>query len=172
MLKEEKIDKVFVSGHIPEMRAGFEEELMNICEKASELGLKIILDISKPMYEKIKLPKIYALRLDYGFNLEEIVKLYHEKKFVIELNASTISEETINYLISRGVNLQEIRISHNFYPKKYTGLSRKTVIEKNKYFRSLGMNVAIYIPSSNQKRPPMYEGLPTIEEHRNQNLLP
>ena len=45
MLKEEKIEKVFVSGHIPEMRVGFEEELMKVCEKASELGLKIILDI-------------------------------------------------------------------------------------------------------------------------------
>ena len=36
MLKEEKIDKVFVSGHIPEMRAGFEEELMNIYKKEIE----------------------------------------------------------------------------------------------------------------------------------------
>lgn len=161
---------MFISAHIPEMKENFLEELFEVCEKANELGLKIILDISKPMYDKIKLPKVYALRLDYGFSLDEIVELYKRKEFVIELNASTITEEKVNKLVNRGVLLQDLRVSHNFYPKKYTGLSRERVIEKNKFLKSLGMRVAIYIPSQNQKRPPMYEGLPTIEEHRYQPL--
>lgn len=172
LLKKEKIEKVFISSHIPEMKKGFEEELEIVCKKAKELGLKMILDISKPMYEKLgsKLPEIYALRLDYGFSLDEIVKMIKEKKFIVELNASTITKEKVNYLLNQGVILQDIRISHNFYPKKYTGLSRESVIEKNKFFNELGMKVAMYIPSQNEHRPPMYEGLPTIEEHRKQVL--
>lgn len=172
LLKKEKIEKVFISSHIPEMRKGFEEELEIVCKKAKELGLKMILDISKPMYEKLgnELPEIYALRLDYGFSLDEIVKMIKEKKFIVELNASTITKEKVNYLLNQGVVLQDIRISHNFYPKKYTGLSRESVIEKNKFFNELGMKVAMYIPSQNEHRPPMYEGLPTIEAHRKQAL--
>lgn len=172
LLKKEKIEKVFISSHIPEMKEGFEEELEIVCKKAKELGLKMILDISKPMYEKIgdKLPEIYALRLDYGFSLDEICEMIKEKKFIVELNASTITKEKVNYLLNQGVILQDIRISHNFYPKKYTGLSRESVIEKNKFFNELGMKVAMYIPSQNEHRPPLYEGLPTIEEHRSQAL--
>lgn len=172
MLKEEHIEKVFISGHIPEVKEGFVEELKEVCKKAKELGLKMILDISKPMYEKLSscLPDVYALRLDYGFSLEEMVKMCKENKFIIELNASTITEEKVNYLLNQGIVLQNIRVSHNFYPKKYTGLSRESVLKKNEFLNSLGMKVAIYIPSSNQHRPPMYEGLPTIEEHRNQIL--
>ena len=176
-LKSLKIEKVFVSGHIPEMKEGFLLELKEVCKKAKELGLKIILDISKPAYEKVfkELPEIYALRLDYGFTLDDIVNMYNEEMkkengFVIELNASTIKEESINYLLNQGVVLQDIRISHNFYPKKYSGLSRKIVKEKNEFLSKYGMKASIYIPSFNQKRPPMYEGLPTIEEHRNQIL--
>lgn len=172
VLKNEKIEKVFISGHIPEMKEGFEKELTIVCKKAKELGLKMILDISKPMYERLKdsLPEIYALRLDYGFSLDEMVEMYKEKKFVIELNASTITKEKVNYLLNQGVILQDIRVSHNFYPKKYTGLSRESVIEKNKFLQELGMKVSMYIPSHNEHRPPLYEGLPTIEEHRNQIL--
>lgn len=176
-LKELKIEKVFISGHIPEMKDSFLEELKCVLNTALELDLKMILDISKPMYEKIfkELPKIYALRLDYGFTIEEIANMYKEQSqkedgFVIELNASTITEENVNYLLNQGVILQNIRISHNFYPKKYTGLSREVVLEKNKILNKYGMKASIYIPSSKQNRPPMYEGLPTIEEHRGQIL--
>ena len=117
-LKELKIEKVFISGHIPEMKDSFLEELKCVLNTALELDLKMILDISKPMYEKIfkELPKIYALRLDYGFTIEEIANMYNQ-----------------------GVILQNIRISHNFYPKKYTGLSREVVLEKNKILNKYGM---------------------------------
>ena len=64
MLKENNIDMVFVSAHIPEMKKGFEKELLVVCEEAKKLGIKIILDVSKPMMEKFEIPEIYSLRLD------------------------------------------------------------------------------------------------------------
>ena len=174
ILKDAGIEYVFISAHIPEMNPGFKEELIVVCEKALELGIKISLDVGKPMMKTLNLPKVYALRLDYGFKLDEIVEMYfkqiNEGGPVVELNASTINYKDLIYLRDKGVNLSKIRISHNFYPKKWTGLSSDDVVMKNKMYHELGMNVMVYIPSSNQHRPPMYEGLPTVELHRNLSL--
>ena len=41
---------------------------------------------------------------------------------------------------------------------------------KNEFLKSYGCYIVIYIPSHHQARPPMYEGLPTIETHRNAPL--
>lgn len=171
MLKEKGIDEVFISSHIPEMNKNFMIELHKVCNLANSMDMKVILDISKKVYEQGNIPQVYALRLDCGFTKEDILRIYKEGIYHIELNASTISLETLNYLKKNGMNLSLVRISHNFYPKKYTGLSYEDVISKNIEYHKLGMTVSIYIPSQTGKRPPMYEGLPTVEKHRNM-LLP
>ena len=166
MLKTNGVDRVFISAHIPEMSEDFVTELFIVCKKAKELGLKVILDVSRPMMEKFTLPDIYSLRLDYGFHNDEIVELCKQDKFIVEFNASTITIQQLEYFKSCGVDLHKVRISHNFYPKLYTGISREEVIRRNQIFKQYGLPVMMYIPSQNQKRPPMYEGLPTIEDHR------
>lgn len=171
MLKRCGIEKVFISGHMPEMRDGFDEELRAVVSAAGELGMKVILDISPVAFAKITLPPLYALRLDYGFSREEIVRLANENDFLIELNASTISEEDLRYLLNRGVKPERLRLSHNFYPKPYTGLSAEDVLLKNRMFRKYGLTVAAFIPAQKGKRPPLYEGLPTVEDHRHMPLL-
>lgn len=170
MLASEGIEKVFVSAHIPEMNASFKDELDEVIRKANELNLKIILDVSKPMLADFKMPEIYSLRLDYGFSDDDIVDLYNENKFIIELNASTITPTKLDYLRARGVDLSKVRISHNFYPKPETGLGFNKVKEINKMLNSYGLSVMGYIPSQNGKRPPLHLGLPTVESHRNQKL--
>ncbi len=165
-LKKYKIEYVFISAHIPEMKEGFKEELEIVCNKANELGLKIILDVDKSMMEGFKMPEIYALRLDFGFTIDETIDLYKNSPFKIELNASTLSYEEFQYLNNHGVDLRNVRISHNFYPKKFTGLSYEDVLSKNRMFHDMGLNVMMYVPSNVGKRPPLYEGLPTVEEHR------
>lgn len=172
LCKEVGISHVFISAHIPEMNDSFLFELKEVLKYASKIGLKMIIDINKKVYDEIKddLNDAYALRLDYGFSIDEVAKMSKVGKFVVELNASTMSPLKINELKSLGVDLSKIRLSHNFYPKIYTGLDRERVRELNKRFKEYGINVAIYIPSNNMKRPPMYEGLPSIEEHRFMDL--
>ncbi len=166
MLKENGVDRVFISAHIPEMNSSFVSELNVVCLHAKKLGIKVILDVSKPMMDKFNLPEIYSLRLDYGFSHEDIVNLCKQDQFIIEFNASTVTTKQLEHLKSCGVDLHKVRISHNFYPKLYTGISREEVIRRNQIFKQYGLSVMMYIPSQNQKRPPMYEGLPTIEAHR------
>lgn len=167
MAKNAGVDIVFTSAHIPEMSPTFMTELEEIIKKTEELNLKLIIDVSKPTFHLLKLPKnLYAIRLDYGFSEQEMVDMTRTYDCFIELNASTISPEKFERMLRRGLNVNKIRIGHNFYPKKYTGLSRQDIKEKNEYFSSHGISVLAFVPSGNQKRPPIYEGCPTVESHR------
>lgn len=171
ILKENGVENLFISCHMKEANSSFYSELVKVCDKADMLGIKVSLDINRYLLDDgFVLPKAYALRLDYGFSIDDIIRIYHEGKYVVELNASTISIDSLIKLRESGVDLTKVRISHNFYPKKYTGLGPETMIEKNKAFHDLGMSVMAYIPSSNMKRMPMYEGLPSLELHRNMNI--
>ena len=41
-------------------------------------------------------------------------------------------EKLLEYLKANGADFANFRVSHNFYPKKYTGLSYEKVIERLK----------------------------------------
>jgi beta-N-acetylhexosaminidase len=171
VLKDKLVDTIFISAHMPEANEEATTELQNLLNLAQEMKIKVILDVSKKSIEKYGIPQnIYSLRLDWGFTVEDIIKLTKEP-FLIELNASVIKPEEIDYLINKKVDLTKFRISHNFYPKPYTGLSQIDVLNKNKYYKSLGFTVMAYVPSKFGKRPPIYEGLPTVEEHRHMDLV-
>lgn len=167
--KEYGIDFIFTSFHMPEadIKKDF-DELLSYTEK---INLPLVIDISKGALDLDKLPSnIGALRLDYGFTKQDIVDLTNNAPYLIELNASTTTKEYLEELIQMGLNKNNLRISHNFYPKPYTGLGINQVLEKNKMFKSFGFDVIAYLPSNSQKRPPLYKGLPTVEEHRNLDL--
>ncbi len=170
-LKESKIEYVFISAHMPEMHANAMNELDVIIKEANRLGIKIILDVSKRSVLEFGIPEgIYSLRLDYGFKSEEVLE-FGDKNFLVELNASVIKESDLLYLINNGFPREKLRISHNFYPKPYTGLSLESVKAKNDFYKKLGFKIMAYIPSKFGKRPPLKEGLPTCEIHRKSDLV-
>lgn len=161
---------IFSSAHINEATDAF-EELQTIVNEAHKLGIKLILDVSKPMMDRFKMPEnLYSLRLDYGFSKDDIVNLSKTSKCKVELNASTLSKEEIEDLVNRGLNLSNVRTSFNFYPKLYTGHSLDLVKEKIDLFKKYNLPILIFIPSHIGFRPPMYEGLPSVEKHRKMDL--
>lgn len=164
-LKDSNVKLLFISAHMPEMNKNRDNELLVICKEAKKLGFRITLDVSKPMFESFGLPQIDVLRLDYGFKDEDILNLIN-KGYLIELNASTISSNTLEYLINHDVDMKKIRVSHNFYPKPFTGLSHQEVEKKNRTLKKYDLTIMGYIASTTGKRPPIYEGLPTLEYHR------
>lgn len=157
---------IFSSAHINEATLNLDEieELVNL---ASELDIKVTMDVSKRMFDHFKIPlKLYALRLDYGFTKEDIVELSKKGPWKVELNASTITKEYFEELIAMGLNLENVRTSFNFYPKLYTGHDIEFVREKVQYFKKYHLSTLVFLPSHQSFRPPMYEGLPTVEAHR------
>ena len=161
---------VFSSAHINEASTSF-EDLQILIDEVNKLGMKLSLDISKPTFEKLRLPEnLYALRLDYGFSENDIIELSNKTTYMIELNASVYKKERILSLIERGLNANNIRVSFNYYPKLHTGHTIEFVKDMTQFFHSLGMTVGAFLPSHIGFRPPMYEGLPTVESHRKMDL--
>lgn len=161
---------VFSSAHINEASTSF-EDLQKLIDEVQKLDMKLSLDISKPTFEKLRLPEnLYALRLDYGFSENDIIDLSNKAPYMIELNASVYKKERILSLIEKGLNAKNIRVSFNYYPKIHTGHTIEFVNDMTKFFHSLGMTVGAFLPSHIGFRPPMYEGLPTVESHRKMNL--
>lgn len=154
------------------------ERLDQISEKLRRNNQHLMVDISSKTLELFDLEfedlkdffnrfAIGALRIDYGFSVEEIEKL--SRDFAIVLNASTINEDYASSLRKAGVDLTNIIVCHNFYPRLDTGLSRESFREKNEFLKALGFKVQAFIPGDKIRRGPFREGLPTIEDHRSIN---
>ncbi|MGM9899815.1 MAG: MupG family TIM beta-alpha barrel fold protein [Bacilli bacterium] len=157
---------LFTSAHINEASNNY-QELTDLVTTASENNLKVIIDVSKPMMEKFVVPpKTYAIRLDYGFTKQEIVEFSKNHKHKVELNASTIDERRFQELIDLGLDTTNIRVSFNFYPKPYTGHDIDFVKQRIDYYHSFNIPVLVFIPSHVGFRPPLYQGLPSVEKHR------
>ena len=169
MLAKNRIKYLFVSAHMPEMKKDFSGELKEILDKAHSLGMQVSIDVSRPMMDNFTIPEGITLRLDWGFSDEEMVELSQHQK--LELNASVVSKEKLEKLVFLGLNTNNVVMSHNFYPKKGTGLSLEETQRRNEMFHALGFTVQGFIPSSNMKRPPCYDGLPTVEAMRYQDTI-
>ena len=172
LLKENGIEDVFISAlHVGDSPKNL-AELTKLINAGNKLGVKFTMDVDKKVLAKYKLPtNVYAYRLDYGFSAKEIKELMDNGKYHVELNASITERELLEELKELGVDLTSIRVSHNFYPKPYTGLSQDSVLEKNKMYKEYGVRILAFVPSSSMRRGPVYEGLATVEDHRRSHLL-
>ncbi|MCM1513639.1 MAG: MupG family TIM beta-alpha barrel fold protein [Anaeroplasma bactoclasticum] len=168
--KQNGIEMIFSSAHINEADRNYQD--LQVClKKAKQLEMKFSLDISKSAYDKMDyLENLYALRLDYGFSDDDIIQLSQEAPFFVELNASTLSNNRFENLIEKGLNLKHVRVSFNYYPKLYTGHSIAFCKERIDYYHQYGISVGAFLPSKVGHRPPLYQGLPSIEEHRYSSL--
>ena len=161
------IEYVFTSVHIPNLdRKRVMKEFQIILEETKKRNMKLMVDISKDFYSEFDWDKysVYALRLDFGFDDEEIVSL--SNKYSIQLNASTISKDWIEKLVSLGLEKEKVTVCHNYYPRNDTGISLELFRERNSFFKEMGFKIMAFVPSQSYKRGPVYEGLPTLEVHR------
>lgn len=165
------IKKVFTSFHIPEAQGSFKDEAERLLKEVSSLGMKVIADISKGYFDEINIEKynLESLRLDFGFALKEIAEMTSKYDYNITLNASTLTRENIETIIKYGGDLSKVDACHNFYPRKDTGISEELLISRNKVFKEYGIRTMAFVSSLTGRRGPVYEGLPTLEKHRNIN---
>lgn len=162
------IKNVFLSLHIPEVNNNFINEISKLILKINKLNFNLTADISKKYYDKLDLKKFNfeALRLDFGFNNQEIAKISQNSDYKINLNASTIKESDLKKIIAAGAKLENFEASHNYYPRKETGLSEELLIKKNNLLKRYGLKISGFVPAKYKKRPPIKAGLPSLEKHR------
>lgn len=174
---EKGIDYVFTSLNIPE---GSHDNLLHELEYFIELSnkhdVKLIADVSPSVINRFGLNSLEdlidvglkSIRIDYGYSNEEIVEL--SKRMEIILNASTLTKAQLEDFAKTGLKFEQVIACHNYYPKELTGLSIPDVKELNEMFRSYGVRSMSFVPG-HDKRGPIFSGLPTIEDHRDIQLM-
>lgn len=167
---------VFTSLHIPEEDyTSLPEKLPVFLSTCERLGLEIVPDVSPVTFEKLgitpgdygKLKELgfQSLRLDYGFDDFEVLKVLL-KDFKLMLNASVVNKEYLENAQKAGVDFKNITLTHNFYPHHETGLGFSYFMKKNQVFHEFGLRLQAFVCGDELKRFPLYEGLPTVEKHR------
>ena len=162
---------VFLSLHISEeFGDGYTRRAEELCRWLVERRFRIIADVSVKTVEQfgepdlVRLAKrlgIWALRIDYGFSVEEIAALAREMPVV--LNASTTSPEDGAKIAADGGLVMAM---HNFYPRPETGLDDRFLLESTRSLQEAGLKVLAFIPGEGTLRGPLHLGLPTLERHR------
>jgi hypothetical protein len=166
------IKYIFTSVHIPEAnRERVKNEFEIILKEAEKRNMDVIVDISKDFFDEFDRGnyKIHALRLDFGFNDNEITEL--SRKYNIQLNASTVTKEWMERLVKSGLDIRNLSVCHNYYPRNNTGISLEFLTERNSFFKKAGLKTMAFVPGGIFRRGPLYEGLPTVESHRNRHIL-
>ncbi|HEL2401967.1 TPA: DUF871 domain-containing protein [Streptococcus suis] len=149
---------------------------------ARQLGIVVIADLSpsfieaqgwqKSLIEEAHGLGLTGIRLDEALPLEEIVSLTQNPYGLkIELNLST-DKVLLTKLLASEANRDNIVACHNFYPHAYTGLSEEHFLEMSSFYHQEGIQTAAFVTaqSATEGPWPLSEGLPTLEEHRNQTL--
>lgn len=151
------------------------KDIVNI---ARGLDMEVIADVSPAVFEELNIDykdlKVFndmgltGIRLDMGFSgIEESIMSFNNYDLKIELNISS-GTKYLDNIISYLPNKENIIGCHNFYPHRYSGISRKHFIETTKEFKKHGIRTAAFVSSQVATFGPwdVREGLPTLEEHR------
>lgn len=160
---------VFTSLNISEEKVNKNSELKKIIKFCSEKNLNLIVDINSTTKNIININdgNVY-FRIDDGLTLDEILELSGKNKIV--LNASMITEENLDYFQKKGMDFSKVLSLHNFYPKRFTGISREYLQKQNLKYKKYGIKTMAFV-KGDELRGPVYEGLPTVEKHRNKRFL-
>lgn len=161
------LSKLFTSVQIPETAddgESFFDDFALILAAAAANHFEIIIDVNPENFFHFNFDGL-TLRLDDGFSVEQISELSRSRK--VQLNASTVTDEFLTSLVNNGANLSNVTALHNFYPHPHTGLDTYFFKSQNKLLHNFGISVGAFVPSKNNPRLPLREGLPTLEDCRN-----
>lgn len=174
-------NEVFTTIHLPEY--SLDEQLQAyilIFNEVKAHGLKLTVDIGGRFIGEVLSNQKYLhvlkecvpdfIRLDYGFDADQVEKMYselHPAGFVI--NASIYNEDEVDRIVEAFRELDshlELRACHNYYPKEETGIDDCFALRQDSYFEKYNIPVYYCIASCENARGPLYSGLCTIECQR------
>ena len=107
---------------------------------------------------------VSMLRIDFGFDAEEIAEIAAASGLRIAVNASTIDDDLLDALA--GVPLVGW---HNYYPRPETGITEAFYLSQSARFTRRGLPLFAFLPGETDLRAPLHLGLPTLEVQRHRN---
>lgn len=154
------------------------KEFKETIDHANKYGMKVIVDVAPNIfndlgisYNDLKFFKeigAYGVRLDLGFTgNEESLMTFNEYNLAIEINMSN-NTNYVDTIMDFIPNTEKLLGCHNFYPHRYSGLSRKQFRECTARFKKYSLTTAAFVNSKTAKFGPwpVDDGLCTLEEHR------
>lgn len=171
------ITYVFTSLNIPEKSAvDIKEALIQLIDLCNHHDILLFVDVGPQAlnhlgvasYQELSKLGVNAIRLDDGFDYSTIKELSQMMYLVI--NASTFTQKDYDELKMLDVNFHKIIACHNYYPKQYTGLEEGFVKALNKQYKKWNIKTMMFV-GGDERRGPLYEGLPTVENQRNTDFL-
>ncbi|UAL53802.1 MULTISPECIES: MupG family TIM beta-alpha barrel fold protein [Metabacillus] len=169
------VKRAFTSLHIPEEKGSLVQRMSELLKLAESHNMEIHADVSLKTLDHLEISRfedlssygIKGIRLDDGFNYETIKSL--SDVFSLSLNASTLTEKELLTVLGSGIKSDRLIAWHNFYPRRETGLDEVFFHKQNQMFKKYGIPIAAFIPGTETKRGPLFDGLPTLEKHRGIN---
>lgn len=170
--KSKGVTNAFTSLHIPEESGKLANRAKHLLKVAKNLGIHVYADVSMRTPSHLEMDNlddlhslgVVGLRLDDFFEYETIIQL--SEQFQIALNASIILERDLLELLQRGIDSKRLIAWHNFYPRRETGLDDSFFQKQTELFKQHQIRVAAFVVGRGEKRGPLFEGLPTLERHR------
>lgn len=174
-MREIGFTSIFTSLHIPEDDTSvYTERLRDLGALARELDMELIADIAPTSLAALGKTwddahtlvdwGVTGLRVDYGVTPKQVAALSMQMK--VALNASTLTESELEDMKRHGLMTDNVEAWHNFYPRPETGLDREWFEEKNDWLKRQGLSIQAFIPGDGTLRGPLFERLPTLEDHR------
>lgn len=159
------------------------DKLKRIIKRAKDLGYKIQVDVSPAVFKALDLEPtdlsyfhnlgVNAIRLDEPFNGQvESIMTFNPYGIDIIINASS-DLAYIDLILGYQANPKRILACHNFYPQRFTGLSKEHFLKTTNKLHDLGIRTAAFINGPSGKICSSYdkEGVCTIEEHREKSVI-
>lgn len=153
-------------------------QFKRVLDAANANGMQVISDVSPEVFEKMGITYeqldffkdlgLWGIRLDLGFSgQEESTMTHHPSGLKIELNMSN-GTKYVDNILSYQANRGNLIGCHNFYPHRYTGLSRVHFLKCSEQFKGMGLRTAAFVSSHEADHGPwpVNEGLCTLEAHR------
>ncbi|OJF97147.1 MupG family TIM beta-alpha barrel fold protein [Alkalibacterium sp. 20] len=157
---------IFTSLHLnEEVTESYIKDVEEMCEWLHENNFWVMADVSPLTLERFEEASLATLarrlhldnlRLDFGFDLTELRKKKYDLSFTY--NAST--------LLNQDIEESNDYYMHNFYPRPETGFDEVFFTALNKQIKEKSGKTLAFISGDEEKRGPLFEGLPTLEAHR------
>ncbi len=179
---QEGINGLFTSLQLPESDPEtVRRDMPRLTEEAHKYGIQVDADVGPRTAKMFGLDLNKAsdfkqfgldvIRLDGGYTREQTAELSHNKDgLMLELNAAHVTAEMLDAFDRLGINKENVRFCHNYYPVTYTGMLPEHTLRNNRLIRQYGYRVGGFVASQTHRRYAVSEGLPTLERHRDMNL--
>ncbi|MGL4425914.1 MAG: DUF871 domain-containing protein [Cetobacterium sp.] len=154
------------------------KEFKDTIAHANSYGMEVMVDVAPSIFSKLDISYedlsffkeigAVGVRLDLGFSgNEESIMTFNEHNLLVEIN---MSQDTnyVNTIMDYMPNAEKLVGCHNFYPHRYTGLSREHFRSCNKRFKGFSLTTAAFVTAQTGTFGPwpVNDGLCTLEEHR------